>query len=90
MAGSLDGIELYATDHGERRTVAIIADQYLRLAPYKGLVEALKEAGRNLALPPISDAETDRAGSARHRGGNGAGVIVAAQTWPHPRFVPHR
>ena len=53
VAGSLDGIELYATDHGERRTVAIIADQYLRLAPYKGLVEALREAGRNLALPPI-------------------------------------
>jgi DNA-binding transcriptional LysR family regulator len=53
VAGSLDGIELYATDHGDRRTVAIIADQYLRLSPYKGLVEALQAAGRSLALPPI-------------------------------------
>ena len=52
-AGTLDGIELYATDHGNRRTVAIIADQYLRLAPYKDLVEALQAAGRNLALPAI-------------------------------------
>jgi DNA-binding transcriptional LysR family regulator len=53
VTGSLDGIELYATDHGNRRTVAILADQYLRLAPYKGVVEALQEAGRNLKLPPI-------------------------------------
>jgi DNA-binding transcriptional LysR family regulator len=52
-AGTLDGIELYATDHGNRRTVAIIADQYLRLAPYKNVVEALQVAGRNLALPAI-------------------------------------
>ena len=53
VAGSLDGIELYATDHGDRRTVAIIADQYLRLSPYKNLIEALKAAGRSLVLPPI-------------------------------------
>jgi len=53
VAGSLDGIELYATDHGDRRTVAILADQYLRLEPYKGLVEALQEAGRGLKLPAI-------------------------------------
>ena len=53
VAGSLDGIELYATDHGNRRTVAIIADQYLRLAPYKGLVEALQAAGRSLEMPPV-------------------------------------
>lgn len=53
LAGSLDGVALYATDHGKRRTVAIIADQYLRLVPYKGLVEALQEAGRNVTLPPI-------------------------------------
>ena len=52
-AGTLDGIELYATDHGNRRTVAIIADQYLRLAPYKNVVEALQAAGRSLALPAI-------------------------------------
>jgi hypothetical protein len=53
LTGTLDGIELYATDHGDRRTVAIIADQYLRLAPYKDLVEALQAAGRSLKLPAI-------------------------------------
>lgn len=53
VTGTLDGIELYVTDHGNRRTVAIIADQYLRLAPYKDLVEALQAAGRSLILPPI-------------------------------------
>lgn len=53
LAGSFDGIALYATDHGKRRTVAIIADQYLRLTPYKGLVEALQQAGRKLVMPPI-------------------------------------
>jgi DNA-binding transcriptional LysR family regulator len=52
--GSLDGIELFATDHGTRRTVAMLADQHLRLAPYKQLVEALQIAGRNVVLPPIS------------------------------------
>jgi DNA-binding transcriptional LysR family regulator len=52
-AGSLDGIKLFATDHGSRRTVAVLADQYLRLAPYKQLVEALQVAGRNVVLPPI-------------------------------------
>jgi DNA-binding transcriptional LysR family regulator len=53
VAGTLDGIELYETDHGNRRTVAIIADQYLRLAPYKDLIEALQVAGRGLKLPVI-------------------------------------
>jgi DNA-binding transcriptional LysR family regulator len=53
VSGSLDGIELFATDHGDRRTVAIIADQYLRLSPYKELVESLQAAGRELTLPPI-------------------------------------
>jgi hypothetical protein len=53
IADSLDGIALYATDHGNRHTVAIIADQYLRLAPYKTLVEALQRAGRKLKLPRI-------------------------------------
>jgi DNA-binding transcriptional LysR family regulator len=51
--GSLDGIKLFATDHGSRRTVAILADQHLRLAPYRQLVEALQVAGRNVMLPPI-------------------------------------
>ena len=52
-AGLLEGVKLFATDHGSRRTVAILADQYLRLAPYKQLVEALQVAGRNVVLPPI-------------------------------------
>jgi DNA-binding transcriptional LysR family regulator len=52
--GTLDGIELFATDHGNRRTVAILADQHLRLAPYKQLVDALQIAGRNVVLPSIS------------------------------------
>jgi DNA-binding transcriptional LysR family regulator len=50
---SLAGIKLFATDHGRRRIVAILADQYLRLAPYKQLVEALQVAGRDVMLPPI-------------------------------------
>ncbi|MEA2990875.1 MAG: LysR family transcriptional regulator, transcription activator of glutamate synthase operon [Alphaproteobacteria bacterium] len=54
VEGSLEGIELFATDHGTRNTVAILPDQYLRLAPYKGFVEALELAGRNVRLPPIS------------------------------------
>ena len=53
VEGSLSGIELFRTDHGNRRTVAILADQYLRLAPYKKFVEALQLAGRDVALPPI-------------------------------------
>jgi DNA-binding transcriptional LysR family regulator len=53
VGGSLEGVELFATDHSSRRTVAILPDQYLRLDPYKGFVEALKLAGQNVALPPI-------------------------------------
>lgn len=51
--GSLDGIELFATDHGIRHTVAILPDQYLRLTPYKELIEALQVAGREVVLPRI-------------------------------------
>jgi DNA-binding transcriptional LysR family regulator len=47
------GIELFATDHGIRHTVAILPDQYLRLTPYKELVEALQVAGREVVLPRI-------------------------------------
>jgi DNA-binding transcriptional LysR family regulator len=47
------GIELFATDHCIRHTVAILADQYLRLTPYKELVEALQVAGREVVLPRI-------------------------------------
>jgi hypothetical protein len=50
---SLDGIELFETDHGSRRTVAMLPNQYLRLTPYKQLVEALQAAGRCVVLPPI-------------------------------------
>jgi DNA-binding transcriptional LysR family regulator len=51
--GSLDGIELFATDHGVRHTVAILPDQYLRLTPYKELIEALQVSGREVVLPHI-------------------------------------
>src|SRR5262245_11684816 len=54
VESSLEGIDLFATDHGNRRTVAILADQYLRLAPYKGFVEALQQAGRVVQMPPIA------------------------------------
>src|SRR5215510_5325769 len=53
IGGALDGIELFATDHGTRSTVAILPDQYLRLAPYREFAEALEWAGRNVTLPPI-------------------------------------
>jgi DNA-binding transcriptional LysR family regulator len=51
--GPSEGIELFATDHGTRSTVAILPDQYLRLAPYKGIVDALAAAGRDVVLPAI-------------------------------------
>lgn len=51
--GTLDGIELFATDHGVRHTVAVLANQHLRLAPYKQLIEALQAAGRKVVLPRI-------------------------------------
>jgi DNA-binding transcriptional LysR family regulator len=53
VEGALDGIDFFATDHGTRHTVAMVADQYLRLAPFKGFIEALQAAGRNIVLPPI-------------------------------------
>jgi DNA-binding transcriptional LysR family regulator len=53
VEGALDGIDFFATDHGTRRTVALVADQYLRIAPFKGFIEALQAAGRNIVLPPI-------------------------------------
>jgi DNA-binding transcriptional LysR family regulator len=53
LEGSLEGIALYATDHGSRSTIALLADQYLRLSPFKEFVEALKLAGRDVKLPPI-------------------------------------
>jgi hypothetical protein len=51
--GRLAEINLFATDYGTRRTVAILADRYLHLAPYKQLVEALQNAGRDVFLQPI-------------------------------------
>jgi len=33
--------------------VAMVADQYLRIAPFKGFIEALQAAGRNIVLPPM-------------------------------------
>jgi hypothetical protein len=31
----------------------MVADQYLRIAPYKEFVAALQAAGRSIVLPPI-------------------------------------
>jgi DNA-binding transcriptional LysR family regulator len=53
VEGALDGIDFFATDHGTRHTVAMVADQYLRIAPYKEFVAALQAAGRGIVLPPI-------------------------------------
>ena len=53
LSAALDGIQLFATDHGIRHTVAILPDQYLRLTPYKELIEALQVAGRKVMLPRI-------------------------------------
>jgi DNA-binding transcriptional LysR family regulator len=53
VEGALDGIDFFATDHGTRHTVAMVADQYLRIAPYKEFIAALQAAGRNIVLPPI-------------------------------------
>jgi DNA-binding transcriptional LysR family regulator len=53
LSAALDGIQLFATDHGIRHTVAILPDQYLRLTPYKELIEALQVAGRKVVLPRI-------------------------------------
>jgi DNA-binding transcriptional LysR family regulator len=53
LSAALDGIQLFATDHGIRHTVAILPDQYLRLTPYKELIEALQVAGRKVVLPCI-------------------------------------
>lgn len=53
IEGSLQGIDLFATDHGVRSTVALVSDQYLRLSPYKDFITALQAAGRDVAMPPI-------------------------------------
>jgi hypothetical protein len=31
----------------------MVANQYLRIAPFKGFIEALQAAGRNIVLPPM-------------------------------------
>ena len=51
--GPLSRINLFATDYGSRRIVAILAHQYLHLTPYKELVEALQIVGRDVLLPAI-------------------------------------
>jgi DNA-binding transcriptional LysR family regulator len=53
VKGRLAGINLFATDYGIRRTIAIFADQYLHLTPYKQLVDALQIVGRDVLLQPI-------------------------------------
>jgi len=49
--GPLSRINLFATDYGSRPIVAILADQYLHLTPYKQLIEALQIVGRDVLLP---------------------------------------
>jgi DNA-binding transcriptional LysR family regulator len=51
--GRLAGINLFAADYGSRRIVAIVANHYLHLTPYKELVEALQFVGRDVLLPPV-------------------------------------
>ena len=51
--GPLSRINLFATDYGSRRIVAILAHQYLHLTPYKELVEALQIVARDVLLPAI-------------------------------------
>jgi DNA-binding transcriptional LysR family regulator len=53
LDGSRNDIELFATDHGIRSTVALLPDQYLRLPPYKGFIDALQAAGRSVEMPCI-------------------------------------
>src|SRR5262249_56190189 len=52
IEGSLEGVALYATDHGSRSTIALVADQYLRLSPFNGFVQPLNLAARQPNLPP--------------------------------------
>jgi DNA-binding transcriptional LysR family regulator len=53
IEGSLEGIDLFATDHGIRSTVALVSDQYLRLSPYKEFIAALRAAGLHVTMPPV-------------------------------------
>ncbi len=53
IAGNLDGIKLYATDHGTRNTVALMPEQYARLEPFRSLVATLQEVSTSVELPPI-------------------------------------
>ncbi len=47
------GMNLYATDRPARRTVAIVPSQYQRVEPYSSFLEALRQAGSAVRMPPI-------------------------------------
>jgi LysR family transcriptional activator of glutamate synthase operon len=54
FAGRLvPGIEVYATDLPDRQIVALVPSQYRRIEPHATFLEALVEAGRSVALPPV-------------------------------------
>ena len=46
-------MKLYATDRPDRRTVAVVPSQYQRIEPYSAFLEALRQAGSAVRMPPI-------------------------------------
>ena len=56
VAGNLDGVRLYAVDHGMRNTIALMPEQYARIEPYRSLVGAMQDVARDVILPPIGAA----------------------------------
>lgn len=52
---AITGLRLYRIDFPPRRIVALLPSQYLRLRPYRDLVEALQMAGETHAGPPLLD-----------------------------------
>jgi DNA-binding transcriptional LysR family regulator len=57
MAGTtpLDGVRLYRIGIEPRRVVAMFPSHGRTQEPYAGLIEALREAGSSLHLPPLAD-----------------------------------
>jgi DNA-binding transcriptional LysR family regulator len=47
------GMKLYATDRPDRQTVAVVPSQYQRIEPYGSFLEALRQAGSAVRMPPI-------------------------------------
>lgn len=49
-----NGVRLYATYLEERRIVAMVPSQYLRVPHYAALLAALQAAGKRIAMPPVA------------------------------------